>query len=76
MGPLETDGQIIAWPGGRNTGDLFGGVDVHIISVIIAKDINGRVSLIPQILGTPLAHGVGTHCTRWPSQYCVKDRLA
>src|SRR5699024_4494144 len=37
LGAAGTDGQIIAWPGGRNTGDLFGGVDVHIISVIIAK---------------------------------------
>lgn len=35
---------------GWNSGDFFGGIDVDVISIIIAQDLNGRVSLIAQRL--------------------------
>ena len=54
-----SDVQDLAGPGDRNARDLLGRVDIKIFSVIIAKDLDRRVILIAQILGTPLGKPVG-----------------
>lgn len=41
------NGQIIAWERGWNSGNLFSCVDVHIASVIIPENLDGRIALFP-----------------------------
>lgn len=53
--PGRTNGQSISGPGGRNAGDYIRRVDVHIVAVVIAYNLDGGVALVSQILGTPLA---------------------
>lgn len=35
-----TDRQIISRPGGRNAGDRFGGIDIQIVAVVVAQDLD------------------------------------
>lgn len=42
------DFQIVARPGGGNAGDGLCGVNVHVIPVVVAEDLNGRVALVSQ----------------------------
>ena len=52
------DAEIVAGPGSRNAGNARGGVNIHIIAVIITDNIDGAVTLIPEIFGTPLGETV------------------
>jgi len=47
--------QVIAGPGGGDAGDCYGAVNIHVAAVVIAYDLDGRVALITQIFGAPLA---------------------
>ena len=46
--------QIVARPGGGDAGDGLGCVDVHVVPVVVAEDLDGRIALVPQGLGSPL----------------------
>lgn len=48
------DGQVIAGPGRGNSGDLFGGVDIHIASVIMPQYFYGGVALFSKVTAPPL----------------------
>lgn len=47
--------QVITGPGGGNAADGGGSIDIHIASIIVMDDFNGGITLVSQILGTPLA---------------------
>lgn len=51
-------GQVIPGPGGGHAGDELGGVDIHIVSIIIPYDLNGRIPFLAQVHGAPLAQAV------------------
>ena len=63
LGSLSADIQIVARIGRRHAGYISRGIDEHIIAVIVAQDLNGRIPFIRQILGTPLMKtaAVNTH---------------
>lgn len=52
------DAQVVAGPGGGHAGNQLSGIDVHVIAVVVADDLNGGVTLVSQVLGTPLAQTV------------------
>lgn len=41
-----TLGQVVSGPGGRDAGDGLGGVDIHIIAVVVAQDLDRGVALV------------------------------
>ena len=47
--------QGIAGPGGGDTADGIGSVDIHIAAIIIMYDLHSAVAFISQIFGPPLA---------------------
>ena len=42
----RTNLKCVTRPGGRNAGDGFGGVDVHVVTVVVTEDFDRRVALI------------------------------
>lgn len=83
---VGADGKVISRPGGRDTGDFLRGIDIDGIPVKGAKDLNGGVSLLPQVFGVPLTHPVRTGnlsavtvlckerlCDIWPGYEVRKD---
>ena len=38
--------QIVARPRGGDAGDGFGGVDVHVVAVVVAENLDGSVALV------------------------------
>ena len=49
------DGQVVAREGGGNAGDHIRRVDIHVVAVVVADDLDGGIALIAQVLGAPLA---------------------
>lgn len=69
-----TDAERISGVGGRNPRNEVGRVDIHIIAKVIPYNLDGRVSLISQIFGSPLTKSRAGH----PLAVAVggKDRLS
>ena len=53
--------EIVARPGTRHAGDRHGCIDIHITAIVIVDDLDGRVALVRQIFGAPLAEPVAGH---------------
>ena len=51
--------QAVSRPGGRDAGDGLGSVDIEILSVEGAQDLNGPVAIIAQGFAPPLGHPAG-----------------
>ena len=56
--PGRADIKIVSWPGERNAGDLLCCINIDGFAVIVAQNLNRRVSLITQAFRTPLAQPV------------------
>ena len=70
-------GQIIARPGGWNSGDFLGGIDVHIVSIEMAENTDGTVALLAKAAGAPLGHPAAFQTLNLaPIAVLGKNRLA